>query len=131
MDKEKRTEDQIVFMEPTAVILGGETYQIKPLVYAKSKVWKPKVVALWQKLPELVGVNSDDSDAFGAALQTMLVDSPEAVVDLFFEYAKDLDRDEIEGKATELELAVAFQALVAVAFPLAKSLPETMGNIFQ
>lgn len=131
MDKEKRTEEQIVTMESTPVILGGETYQIKPLVYKESKVWKPKVVALWQKLPELVGVNTDDSDAFGAALHTMLVQSPEDVVDLFFEYAKELDREEIEGKATELELAVAFQALIAVAFPLAKSLPEAMAKVCQ
>ncbi len=131
MKQDKRSEEQKVTMESIAVVFGGDTYHIKPLVYKDSKVWKPKVVALWVQLPELVGVNSDDSNAFGDALNTMLVKSPEAVVDLLFEYAKDLDREEIEGKATELELAVAFQAVIAVAFPLAKSLPETMGKVCQ
>jgi len=129
--QEKRLEEQVICQAPITVVLGGDKYDIKPLVIRDSREWKPKVVALMRELPKQLGVTSDDPDAFGSALDSILITSPNKVIDLFFEYAKDLNPEEIEGKATDDELAVAFSAIIAVAFPLAKSLPNALGTISQ
>ena len=59
----------------------------------------------------------------------MTITMPDKVIDLFFKYAKDLNREEIEGIATDAEIAKAFEEVVKVAFPLAESLPKAMGRI--
>ena len=58
----------------------------------------------------------------------MLVEVPELVVDLFFGYAKSLNREEIEGIATDAEIAKAFEEVAAVTFPLAGSLTRVLGG---
>ena len=51
---------------------------------------------------------------------------PDAIVDLVFDYARDLKRDEIEACATDAEISVAFTQILEVAFPLARSLAEAV-----
>jgi len=74
-------------------------------------------------------VTSDKPDEFGDALNAMLVAMPDKVIDLFFQYAKDLNRDEIEAVATDTEMSKAFEQVVQLAFPLAKSLVGAMANL--
>jgi len=60
-----------------------------------------------------------------------MVTKSDEVIDLFFSYAKTLDREEIESIATDAELATAFAEVMKVAFPLAESLPKAMNNLAQ
>ena len=127
----ERTEDEILVQAGTTVILGGVQYEVPPLVIRESREWRRKVIALIAPLPDMVKVTTDNPDDFGAVLEKMLVTMPDQVVELFFDYAKKLDREEIEGKATDAELAIAFQEVIKVAFPLAESLPKVMARLSQ
>ena len=131
--KATRTEEQIVARSPIVVILGGKEYEVAPLVIRDSREWRKKVVGLITPLPQLVKVtmDDDDPDAFGKVLTDLLVIMPDQVLDLFFEYAKDLNREEIEAIATDAEMAKAFEEVTKVSFPLAESLPKVMGRLSQ
>ena len=126
-----RSEEEIVSQADIVVILGGEEYRIKPLVIRDSREWRKKVIDLVAPLPGLVSITMDDKEGFAGALKEMLVVMPDQVLEHFFEYAKDLNRDEIEGKATDAELAKAFEAVMVVAFPLAASLPKELKRLSQ
>jgi len=127
----KRTEEQIVAQAPIIVVLGGKDYPVKPLVIREARAWRQKVVEVIAKLPEHLQATTDTPESFDAALKALLVTMQDTVLDLFFEYAKDLDREEIEGIATEEDVAEAFSRVVEVAFPLARSLPELRGRLFR
>ena len=128
---EQRTEEEKLTRAPITVILGGDKYEIAPLVIRDSRGWRKKVIELLAPLPEMVKTTSRNPKAFGDVLNRMLVTMPDQVLDLFFEYAKDLDRKEIEDKATDEEMAEAFKEVVKVAFPLAESLPKVMERLSQ
>jgi len=129
----ERTEDQIVTQSPLIVILGGDAYEIPPLVIRDSRIWRKKIISIMAPLPGMVNktIDTDHPDEFEDVLTRLMVAMPDQVLDLFFEYAKDLNRDEIEGKATDAEMAIAFEKVVKVSFPLAESLPKAMGHLSQ
>ena len=127
----ERTEAEKVTQEPITVKLGGKEYEIILLVIRDSRKWRKKIINLIAPLPSLVSATMDDPDVFKNALLRLMVVMPDKVIDLFFEYAKDLPRDEIEETANDTELAVAFDQVVAVAFPLVQSLPKVMARLSQ
>ena len=122
----ERYEDEKLTQAPITVILGRKEYGIAPLVIRDSREWRKKVITLIAPLPGLTTVKTRDMKKFEEALTTLVVTMPDQVIQLFFEYAKDLDREDIEGKATDAELAQAFKEVVAVAFPLAQSAPDVL-----
>lgn len=123
MVKKERTEEQIVAMAPLVVILGGEKYDIPPLVIRDSRAWRQKVVPFLTPLPKKKG------EGYDVALKEILVTMPDTVLNLFFDYAKTLDREKIESVATEAEVLEAFSQVVAVGFPLSKSLSRAIATI--
>ena len=127
----KRTEDQIIAQAGIEVILGGASFKIAPLVIRDSRAWRAKLIPMIAKLPSLIGITIDteNPEGFEKALSQMMLDMPDQIVDLFFEYAKDLNRDEIESTATDAEIALAFSEVLKVAFPLAQSPLETMKHL--
>ena len=129
----ERTEEAIITMSDFDVILGGETYKISPLVIRDSREWKKKVIDLIKPLPGMINktVDTEHPEEFGDVLGQMMIEMPEQVLDLFFGYAKDLDREYIESVATDMEVAAAFEAVVKVAFPLASSAPKILGHLSQ
>jgi len=131
MSNKKRTEDEIVTSADITVILGGKKYGIKPLVIKESRVWRKKLIELIAPLPGLVNttVDTDNPEGFSSALTQIMVTMPDEVVDLFFEYARDLDRDETESIATDKEIADAFNEVIQIAFPLAQSPMGVMKHI--
>ena len=129
MTGQKRTEEQIVTSANITAILGGMPYEIKPLVIRDSRGWRAEVIGLIAKLPGEINKTTDNPADFESSFNKLLVTMPDQVIDLFFAYAKDLDRDEIESVATDVELASAFEKIVEVAFPLTQSLPKTMGRL--
>ena len=127
----ERTEEEKVARAPLMVKQGGKEYGIAPLVIRDARIWRQKVVDVMTSLPPNIDVTSDTPDAFDALLKVLLVTMQDTVLDLFFAYAKDLDRKEIEGIATEEELAEAFSRVVEIAFPLARSLPMVREKLFR
>jgi len=125
----ERTEDQKIARAPIVVTLGGKEYEIALLVIRDSREWRKKVIGLIAPLPKLVKVTMEDSEDFENVLTQMMVTLPDQVGELFFEYAKELDRDEIEAVATDEELSKAFEQVINVTFPLAASLPKVMARL--
>ena len=125
----KRTEEDRLVQAGIKVILGGQEYEIRPLVIRESREWRAKVIKLIAPLPGYIKTTMDNTDDFEKVLTLMLVTMPDQVVEFFFDYAKDLNREELEGTATDEELTKAFEEVVKVAFPLARALPETMTRI--
>lgn len=123
VQERKRNEEQIMFQEPITVRLGGKDYKIKPLVIKFSRPWRRKLSEMLSELPKYAQASTDKPEEFGKALKLLMADSQDQIIDLFFEYAKDLDRPKIEETATEAEIATAFEAVMELAFPLAETLP--------
>ena len=124
-----RTEEDKVVQAGIEVILGDEKYTIRPLVIRDSREWRKGVVELLSSLPEYVNVTTDTPDEFRSALNAIMVALPDKVVDLFFQYAKELDWQKIEAIATDAELAKALEQVVEIAFPLAQSMTKTMERL--
>jgi len=118
----ERTEDQKASQDPITVVLGGEEYSVKLLVIKDSREWRKKAVELLASLPQYANVTTDDADAFSVAMNALIVAMPDSITDLFFQYARDLDRDKIESVANDQEIATAFEQVVTVAFPLVGSM---------
>jgi len=125
----ERTEEQKLVQAPLRILLGGQQYEVKPLVIRDSRAWRAKLAQTLGMLPQYVNVTTDTPDKFGGAINAMLVAMPDTVLDLVFDYARDLNREEIEGIATEAEISRAFEQIVEVAFPLARSMVGTMRKL--
>ena len=126
-----RTEEQKLTKAPITVMLGGKEYEIKPLVIRDAREWRKKLASLLSQLPAYVNITTDNPEGFAQAMNAMVGGMPDQMADLFFAYAKDLPRDEIEASATEVELGEAFNVLMGVAFPLLKSLTGAMAKVAQ
>ncbi len=124
-----RTEEEKLIQAPIIVTFGGKPYEVKPLVIKESRAWRQAVVKVLAALPRYAAVTTDKAPDFEAALNAMLVDMPDTVVNLFFQYAKGLNREEVEAIATDAEMAKGFEQVVEVAFPLARSLVRTMTSL--
>lgn len=98
------------------VILGGREYEIKPLAMKYSSPWRKKVISLVNSLSEYAKVTLDNPKDFSEALIQALMTMPDQMADLFFEYAKELNREEIEEVATDYEVIEAFGKVIELAF---------------
>lgn len=127
-----RTEEQIIAQEPLTIVLGAVTYEVRLLTIKESREWRRQVAAALSVMPNYTkAAESTDPEQFKATLTGILEEMPETVADLFFGYAKELDRKVIEDAATDAELARAFDQVMAVGFPLVKALIGAMGRISQ
>lgn len=121
----ERTEEQKVLMEPITVRFGETDYDIPILPIKKSRAWRKQFYGAVGKLPnftEAEGIKSYEDLA-----AAVFVAIPDAVIDLVFAYAFELNRDEIEDVATDTQMAEALRKFTEVAFPLAAGLIEAMG----
>jgi len=113
----ERTEEEKVIQAPIVVILGGMEYKVKPLVIRDSRGWRKKAAPFQAMLAKYAGVTSDNPEEFEKTLAEIMGTRIDETIDLFFEYAKDLDREMIEGIATDQEIITAFNEVAKVAFP--------------
>ena len=127
----KRSEEDKVFRSSITVTLGGVEYDIEPLVIRDAREWRKKFSKLLGKLPTFANTTTDDPESFQKAVDAMLVAMPDEITDLFFAYAKDLDREAIESSATEAEVARAIDAVMEVAYPLLGSLTGALRRMSQ
>jgi len=123
----KHTEEQKLCPAPIKVVLGGKEYEVKPLPIKESREWRAKVAEALGQLPNFAKVTSDDPDVLKQAMDAILMQIPDTIADIFFAYAKDLPREEIEATATDAELAKAFGEVAAVGFGLTSSLIGVLG----
>ena len=127
----ERTEEQILATAPLRVSLGGEEHEVKLLVARDSRKWREEAVKLLASLPDYANIDTDDGKKFGAAMKALMVGLPDKVVDLFFLYAKDLKRNDIEAVATDYELSQAFTQVSAAAFPFVEAVSSMAAKIVQ
>ena len=125
---ERDEEDKIV-QSGFPVILGGKEVMIAPLVIKYSREWRKKVAKMLEPLPE-TSKDLETPEDFAKAITTLLVSAQDEVIELFFDYARELDRSKIESVATDAELAQAFKEVIAFGFPLAESPPEALKKIY-
>lgn len=128
----QRTEEQKLTQAPLNVTLGGKDYEVKLLSIKASAEWRRKAADAVCAVRDYAGMASDektasDGEAFAKSIRGLMSLSQDEVVNLFFAYARDLPRDIIENEANEQELAVAFDQVVEVAFPLGRSLTSLGG----
>ena len=108
------------------VTLGGQEYEIKPLVIKESKAWRKKVIKLLSSFSKYAEVTLDKPGDFSEALATALITMPDQMADLFFEYAKELNREEIEEVAVDYEVIEAFGKVIELAFSFSA---DTFGGL--
>ena len=128
---EQRTEDQKLTQAPVVVVFGGKEYKLRILTIKESREWRQQTIKTFNELPQYTKVTSDDPNKFNSALESLLITMPDTVVDLFFAYAKDLDRKEIETVATDQEMYLAWEKVVELSFPLLRGLVQTMSKMAQ
>lgn|SRR5574341_1357093 len=133
-----RSEDDILVQAPVRVALGGRRWEIQPLTILEQRKWRESFFRLFEEtakefLPKqkpqgwLARFRSrDESEEFLSALRMGFLRFPEKVADAFFSYAVALPREEIEAKATETELVIAFLKVWEVAFPFLPMLREAL-----
>ena len=126
-----RTEEQKVSRAPIVVIFGGTEYKVNILPMSGSRAWREEFAKATYDLPKHALASADKPNEFKDAIQALLVSNPDAVIDLFFLYAKDLDRKEIMDIGTDEEMNEAFNQVAKTAFPLAKSLADAMATLGQ
>ena len=116
--KSTRTDEDKILQVGATVILGGQKYLVLPLAIKYSWPWCSKVVDLLKDVPKYSTISSDDPEAFSEGFKALMVGKPKEIVDLFFEYAKDLKREEIEEKASSAEVVAAFEEVLKLESPL-------------
>lgn len=116
----ERTEEDKLVHAGIKVTLGGKEYEIKPLVIRESRKWRAKAAPFRAEYIGIAATNSDDPVAFQAAYSSLMLERIDQTLDLFFAYARDLDRKEIEDIATEEEIYAAYEKVADYAFPLAR-----------
>ena len=124
-----RTEEQKIAREPVTASFGGKEYKIRVLTLGESREWKQNVAKLMDNSVSQIQTNDSDSEKFSKTLLSFMLDSPNTMIDLFFSYAKDLNREEIEQVATEEEISIAWDKVREVAFPLAQTLVQTINKM--
>jgi hypothetical protein len=124
-----RSEEDKMLRAPIMVVLGGKEYEVRPLVIAEAREWRKKLAKLFSQVPKYTNATSEDEEAFSSAINSMIIGMPEEMNELFFSYAKDLDRDQIEREATEVELADAIVRVMDVALPLVRGMTRMMQRL--
>ena len=116
-----RTEEQIVAQAPILVYFGGIEYKVKLLVIKEAREWRSKLAKMMGQISPAVNATTDNPEQFQEGINSLFVSMPDTIIDLVFEYAKDLPKDAIVAVATDEEISKAFESILEVAFPLARS----------
>jgi len=127
---EKRSEDQVITQAPILATFGGKEYKIRLLPYAESQEWRGKFAKVLGHLPLFTSATATPKQ-FAEVINGMFVDTPDEIVDLIFEYAKDLPKDEIKAVAYDVELGKAFEDIAKVAFFLTRSMMAIPAKLSQ
>lgn len=105
-----RTEEDKIVQAGIKVSLGGKEYAIAPLVIKYSGEWRKKALPLIGHLLQYSRLTKGKSNSqeMEAAFTELFTTKTDEILASFFEYARDLPRDEIESNATDGEIILAF-----------------------
>ena len=110
--------------------LGGAKYPVQPKSYKRSKEWCAKYSEYVKKVTDVEQAETKNIKPTELAenMTYLMFDSFDELVDLFFEYADELqpDRDKIEDTATAWEIYIALQEIVGLANP-----PRALAQMMQ
>ena len=107
-----RTEEDKVLQNPVKVTLGGKGYEIRPLPIKYALPWCKSVIQITiSGIMSRASITTDTPEEFDNAMNDVLIERPEKLIDLFFDYAKDLDKEEIMETASLNEVIDAFEAV--------------------
>lgn len=126
----ERTETDKILQSPVTVKIGGQDYEIKPLPIKYAVPWVKKVINLLIEASVLSMVTIDTPDLWKDAYITLMARNPAQIVDLFWEYARDLDKNTLEEVATSAEIMAAFEEVMTLEIPLFKGM-QALGRISQ
>lgn len=139
-----RTEDQIISQEPIRAKIGGTEYEIPLLKLNKSRLWKQewydavfgseKWKQTVEKVDELEKANAKPKElqeALSIGFHQMLIDQPDQVIKLVCSYIKyagltELTEKKINEEANEAQIAILWEQINEVSFPLVTSLANAM-----
>jgi len=124
-----RSEEQIIAQAPVSVHFAGKEYKIKLLNIKEAREWRAKLSEMMGQLSPAVNATTDTPEKFQEAMNSLLVEMPDKITDLVFDYARDLPREDIESISTDAEMALAFESILEVAFPLAQSVTGITGKL--
>jgi len=118
-----RTEEEKLVQAPLKVILGGKEYSIAPLVIKYSGEWRKKSLPL---ITFLIQYSRKSEDDMQDGIEELFGTKTDDIIESFFEYGKDLPREEIELIATDGEIITAFMEVFnAFVSPLSKAVRKT------
>jgi hypothetical protein len=138
----ERTQEQILTLAPIVIVLAGKEYPVPILTIGKAIAWRQKLIStaddimrplmqpikppLWKRAINFLAFwrpkQSGTADSVFAGLGTAWIAFPEKVLQLIFDYAPDLPRQEIRETATEEEMFVAFSKIVDTVNPLRRQI---------
>lgn len=129
----QRSDEEVIARAPVTVDLGGKAYEIRPLPIGKAGMWRKKALALVDEITTDVGAilpsgfkienilsMEMNPEGIPRLLQSILFVIPDKLYDLFFSYAEQLPREEIEAVATDEEMLPALMEVARIAFPFVK-----------
>lgn len=123
----KRTEEQILSKAPIELTFGEKKYQVKPLPILKQREWRARLSSDLKDIVSAFERKDASSAALADGLTRALLDFPEKLAELVFSYDPSLPREQILAEATEEQIALAFSAIMAVAFPFLAQLGQVTG----
>jgi len=126
----ERTETDKILQSPVTVKLGGQDYEIKPLPIKYSAPWVGKIVNLLGEASVLGKITPETPDLWKEAFTTLIATGPAQIIELFWEYARDLDKTQLEEVATSAEIMAAFEEVLTFELPLFKGM-SALGRISQ
>lgn len=107
-----RSEEDKVLQVPVKVTLGGRMYEIRPLPIKYALPWCKDVIrTVVSGIMSRANVTTDTPEKFDEAMTDILVNRPEELINLFFQYARELNKDEIMEVASLNEIIDAFEAV--------------------
>lgn len=121
-----RNESQIVTMAPAEATFGEDATPIKPLTVSKQGAWRDKMIQIMEPIMEKFRAENTAS-SFAQAYGTAVRLAPETFAELVAEYA-GIDPQQLKDKATPEQIALAFNAIMEMAYPFAKAL-ETVTRL--
>lgn len=121
----QRTEQDVSSFAPITVRFGSTNYEIQQLPWRKSCKWREKLAnelrdtALASNLtiPDGVDISAWVKTEFASKISLTFLRSPEKMVELIFDFAPYLPKEEILDAASPEQLMRAFMDLMTLAFP--------------
>jgi len=111
-----RTDAQMLGQLPIKLFFGEQTYDVKVLTVIKNREWKEKLAVKFGVIIGQLDAPAEISNFLGG-LTMALIQMPDKLAEMVFEYAPDLPKEDILKIATDEQICLAFSEIMQVAYP--------------